>query len=134
MTRIFHLTTTSALKAGLADDYAPAGWEREGFIHCSPDAATVLAVARSYFLASTEPVLVLEIETDRLTAECRFEAPAPLVGGGAHRTPGKLFPHVYGRIDRAAIGRVGKLSRSSDGFVWPDAWESLNEPASAAEP
>jgi uncharacterized protein (DUF952 family) len=129
MTRIFHLTTASAFKAGLTDyDYAPPGWEREGFIHCSPDAETVLAVAKSYFLASTEPVLVLEIETERLRAECRFEAPAPLPGGGAHRTPGKLFPHVYGRIDRAAIVAVGTLQRSGDTFVWPQTWEPLARP------
>ncbi len=126
MARIFHITTASGLRAGLSDTYAPPGWEREGFIHCSPDRPTVLAVAKSYFSSATEPVLVMELETEQLTAECRFEAPAPLPGGGGeHRTPGKLFPHVYGPIDRAAIVSVGELRRGRGGFQWPSDIRSL---------
>lgn len=123
---IFHLTTASGLRAGMGASYAPVGWEKEGFIHCSPDPEVTLAVARSYFSAASEPVLILQIETEQLTAECRFEAPAPIAGGGgAHRTPGTLFPHVYGRIDLGAIIGVGTLQRAGDVFVWPDKFEPL---------
>jgi uncharacterized protein (DUF952 family) len=126
MATIFHLTTASGLAAGLGSSYAPVGWEREGFIHCSPDEETTLAVAKSYFSNVTEPVLLLQLDTDRLTSEWRLEAPAPIAGGGGeHRTPGKLFPHVYGRIDRSAIVGVATLGRAEGRFRWPDTFDPL---------
>jgi uncharacterized protein (TIGR00730 family) len=129
MPTIYHLSTSTTFfdRLGAGSAYAPAGWEREGFVHCSPDPETTLLVARSYFADAEGDVLVLAIETDRLTSECRFEAPAPLAGGSAHRTPGKLFPHVYGPIDRAAITGVGVLGREGL-FAWPERFEPL-EPA-----
>lgn len=124
---IYHLVPESELRAGIvAGDYAPRGLEVQGFIHCASGTETTLAVAGDYFGALREPLLVLEIDTQRLTRELRFEAAAPIEGGGtAHLQTALEFPHVYGPIDLAAIRGVAALG-SGGNYAWPARFESLS--------
>jgi uncharacterized protein (DUF952 family) len=120
VSRIYHLVTEADFNASCTEGrYLPRRFEADGFVHCTGDPEGTLAVAGSYFAEATSPVLVLVIAFEKLNAPCRFEAPAPLPGGGAHRVPGRLFPHVYGPIPLAAIEAVGRLERRGEGFVWP---------------
>lgn len=76
---------------GPEEDYAPASLVTEGFIHCSPDATTLLTVANRFYTDATEPMIALWIDPSQLTAEVRWEAPDPPAPGIPDR-----MPHVYG--------------------------------------
>ncbi len=70
----------------------------EGFIHCSdPDQVEDV---RSRFYADVTDLLLLTIDTDRLTSPWRYDD-----------VPGspRPFPHVYGPIDLAAVVEVRRL-------------------------
>ena len=80
---IYHLAPASELHAGCTRDrYAPARLAEDGFVHCAGTPEVALAVADDYFADLDEPLAVLEIDPAALQAELRFEAPAPLPGGG----------------------------------------------------
>jgi uncharacterized protein (DUF952 family) len=126
--RIYHITTAAELRAHCAgDSYAPPSLGREGFVHCTATRSTLLAVARDSYDDAPPPLLVLEIDPQRLSAELRYEAPAPIAGGGtAHLASGELFPHLYGPLDRSAIVGVGELRRVGSELVWPGAFGALD--------
>ncbi len=124
---IYHIVTESDLRAHVSGDtYTPASLKDVGFVHCALP-ASVIAVANDYFAAAAGPVLLLEIDPARLTSEVRYEAAAPIAGGGtSHLVRAALFPHVYGPINTQAIARVGVLGMMADGYRWPGefkAWE-----------
>lgn len=96
-------------------------------MHCARRGA-VLEVARAFFGAVQEPVLLLEIDPGRLRAAVRDEPPAHPRGAGVAAPSSHLrFPHVYGPIDREAIAAVGRLVRREGGFAWPDRMQALEE-------
>jgi len=115
---IYHLVTKSELRTqAKGDTYLPTRFGQDGFIHCTGDPDTVLAVANDYFSSVEEPVLVLVIETAKVTAAVRFEPPAPVEGSGtSHLEGAQLFPHIYGPLnlcsdrDRHAAGKRWSVS------------------------
>jgi uncharacterized protein (DUF952 family) len=125
--RVYHLAPVSALRRDLRDGlYAPPSLAAEGFIHCTATPALTLQVAADYFASVAEPLIVLAIDPARLGAELRFEAPAPIAGGGtAHLASGALFPHLYGALEAAAVTGAAELRRDGDAFVWPAAFAPL---------
>jgi glutathione S-transferase len=78
--------------------------EEEGFIHCS-DAHQVAAVANSFYTGAAGLVL-LTIDSDRLSSELRYERVA-----GAD----EAFPHVHGPLDVNAVIRVSRFEPGADG-------------------
>lgn len=127
MPRIYHIALVSELRQGVAGDrYTPARFAAEGFVHCSGSAETILAVAGDYYAEVTEPVLVLEIDPERLSARVVYEPPAPLtVGGSVHRRRGELFPHVYGPVDLDAVTGAALLGAGDTSFRWPERFAPL---------
>lgn len=123
---IYHLASESELRDGVRGKfYAPRRLPADGFVHCSPREA-VLAVARDFFADLEEPLLLLEIDPALVTAETRFEPPAPIGGeGSSHLARARLFPHVYGPIDLVAIRGVGLLCRPGEEPAWPERFEDL---------
>ena len=125
---IYHLVPLRELVAGLtADAYAPARFGADGFVHCSAGRTTTLAIATDYFADIHEPLLLLELEPARLTHELRYEAPAPIAGGGRKHLEGEItFPHLYGPVDRAAIRGAAVLDRPAGDYRWPTAFDPLD--------
>ena len=123
---IFHLTLEPDFCAGLgADSYQPADLSEVGFVHCAAK-SSVLPVANDYFSGASEPLLVLEIDPRQLVSELRYEAAAPIAGGGSsHLASARQFPHIYGPIAREAIVRVGTLASTHEGFHWPSIFLGL---------
>jgi pimeloyl-ACP methyl ester carboxylesterase len=115
---IYHLVSESEFQAQVkANTYLPARFEQDGFIHCTGDADTVLAVANDYFAGTEEPVLVLVIETSKVITEVRFEEAVPVEGGGtAHLEHAQLFPHIYGGLNMNAVTEIGVLHKSDGRF------------------
>lgn len=93
--------------------YAPPGLAADGFVHCSPDEATALAVAGSFYREVAGPLMVLMIDEHALDVPVRWEPPepAPPAGGPA----GALFPHVYGHVDRSAVAGMLEVVRDAEG-------------------
>ena len=124
---IYHIVIESDFHAEFDGRvYLPAGLRRDGFVHCA-FAPAVIPVANDYYADTLGRLLLLEIDPSRLAAETRYEAAAPLAGGGtAHLASASLFPHVYGPLNIEAITGVGVLGRAADGYAWPQAFMSLN--------
>ena len=103
--RIFHLTTPEVwAEAQRAGRYTTSTRGRslaeEGFIHCSDEHQ--VAGVRARFFADLDDLLLLEVETDRLTSPWRREQL-----GGADAA----YPHVYGPVDLDAVVAVRPLTR-----------------------
>lgn len=74
--------------------YEAESLQTEGFIHCSfPE--QIEAVLQRYY-AGKEKVLILEIETEKLTSGF-VEEPS---------TNNEIYPHIYGKINREAIEKI----------------------------
>lgn len=126
---MYHLVPGSEFRAQIeGNTYIPARFAQDGFIHCTGNADTVLAVANDYFADVEEPVLVLVIETAKVKAEVRFEPPAPVEGGGrSHLERTQLFPHVYGRLNMDAVVEVGVMQKGDKGYRWPGRFSKAEE-------
>jgi uncharacterized protein (DUF952 family) len=102
--RTFHLTPREWWEA--SDPAAPLGapsLATEGFIHCTDGAANMVATANRHYRDDPRAFVVLTIELDRVTSPWRVE------------DPGRIYPHVFGPIDRAAIDGVVAAPRDADG-------------------
>ena len=96
---IYHVTTLADWQQQAdAATYEVASLHTEGFIHLS-EAHQVAGVLHRYYQNSPD-LLLLHVDPDKLAAELKYE-PA---------TANKLFPHLYGPIDKIAIVKVEPIS------------------------
>lgn len=104
MATTFHLALAEewAVAADQAT-YAPAAFEREGFIHCTDGAEEMVATANRHYLGHPGPFVVLEVDLARVDV--------PVV----HEDERRIYPHVYGRLPRASIVRESSIARGDDG-------------------
>ncbi|MFI0776406.1 DUF952 domain-containing protein [Streptomyces sp. NPDC021212] len=93
--------------------YAPASLTEEGFVHCSPDEETTLAIVNAFYQDAPKPLLTLVLDVDRLVSRCIWEAAAPVPPPGVAKST--LFPHVYGPLDRDAVARVLEVEWDDQG-------------------
>ena len=103
--RIFHVATRSDWEAARASgSYTTSTLGRtlaeEGFIHASR-ADQWQAVRAAFYADVTEPLVLLEIDTDLVDAPVVEERQAPAIE--------ETFPHVYGAIAPAAVVGVTRL-------------------------
>lgn len=108
---LYHITDQTQWGNFLTETYyAPAGYRKDGFIHCSTE-QQVLLVAERYYAVSQD-LLLLKIDEDRLNTPVVFEN---LEGGK------ELFPHIYGLLDKKAIIGVAYLVKDLWGkYAFPD--------------
>ena len=130
MNLIYHIVPESEFKAGtVGNSYTPARFEEDGFVHCTAGRDLSLLVAKDYYSAflkaDAAPLLLLQIDTTKLTAVVKFEAPAPIAGGGSeHLKNATLFPHIYGVVNVDAVVGNGRLQPNGDHFIWPPTFKS----------
>ncbi len=113
MSAIFHVTSEPDWAQARRDgEYRLSSrgmtLEEQGFIHCST-AEHVERIANSVYADFDGWLVVLEIRTDRLETEVRYE---DLEGGS------EAFPHIYGALPVAAVTRVTTLRKDSAGKWW----------------
>ena len=103
MDYIYHITTHQALiDAKAAGEYTAPTLETEGFIHCSA-LHQVIPVANAFYKDSPALIL-LEIDTTKLTSELKWEPPAhPDPDNPAPVDEQDKFPHIYGAINLDAV-------------------------------
>lgn len=109
MSTIYHLTRAADWEAARpSGHYTADTLASEGFIHCSTR-AQLLAVAGRFYHGQTDLVL-LAIDTRRLTAELRYE----------ESEPGQWFPHLYGPLNLDAVLAALPFPPGPDGsFTFP---------------
>ncbi len=110
MNRILHITTRAEWATAVSPaHYSPPSLAREGFIHCSTP-AQVVGVANDRFRGQADLVLLCLDET-------RLDA--PVVYEDCYQS-GQKFPHIYGRINLAALLAVLDFPPNPDGaFTLP---------------
>lgn len=98
---LLHLLTRADAALLLSGDYRPASLASEGFVHCSPDAATTLAVASAFYADQAGELVAAVLDPDRLTSPLVHEAAEPAPPPGVEASV--RFPHVYGPLDAEAV-------------------------------
>src|SRR4029453_5728004 len=102
---IYRIAETQDWEAAQASGYfASADLAAEGFIHCCT-AQQVTAVANRYYQGQ-EALVLLEIYETQIPVPPKWE---DLTNAG------ELFPHVFGRISRAAFVRCLVFQPGIDG-------------------
>ena len=100
----YHLTPADWYAASdPSAPYLPEAFTADGFIHCTDGLANVVETANRYCRPDPRPYLLLHIDTRRVTAEVRYEDSA------------RIYPHIHGPLDRAAIMGATPMPRATDG-------------------
>jgi len=107
---IYHISNQTEWDAAQqAGVYQADSLASEGFIHCSTR-EQILPVALRFYKGRTD-LLLLAIETERLSAPVKFEN---LEGGEI------LFPHIYGPLNLDAVAARAPFPPQPDGsFQFP---------------
>ncbi|MEW5717258.1 MAG: DUF952 domain-containing protein [Chloroflexota bacterium] len=92
-------------------DYVPRDFARDGFIHCTDGAEEMARAANRYYQANAETHYYLYIDKTRVRAPIR------------HDDAARVYPHIYGALNRDAIVAVRVARRESDGtFQAPESF------------
>ena len=110
---IYHVVTAADWNACPGQPYGPSSLAEDGFVHCSPDEATTLAVVNAFYRDASRPLLVLLLDEERLASRVVWEeaVPVPPPGVGADI----VFPHVFGLINRDAVTGVLEIQWDGEG-------------------
>jgi uncharacterized protein (DUF952 family) len=115
MTELFHLTERTTWEAAQpAHQYRTSTrgvtLEQQGFIHCS--LRHQLRAVAEFIYGDADDLVVLVIDSDRLTAPVRYEIPEP----GAEQ-----YPHIHGPLPTEAVTAVLPVARDTAGrLLLPD--------------
>ncbi|MBT2401864.1 DUF952 domain-containing protein [Streptomyces sp. ISL-100] len=110
---IHHVVTLSDWNTLPNHAYAPASLAEDGFVHCSPDEATTLAIVNAFYRSAPRPLLVLLLDEGRLASRVEWEEAVPAPPTGV--AEGTLFPHVFGPINRDAVERILEIQWDGKG-------------------
>ena len=90
-------------------DYTPGDFARDGFIHCTNGAEEMATIANLFYKSNLELHYYLYIDLARVCAPIRYDDPK------------KLYPHIYGAINRDAIVTTRNARRDASGnFLMPE--------------
>ncbi len=106
----YHLVPVAFYQAQPTDqDYRPEPVQagRENFIHCTDGAENLAATGNRYYSADPQPFCVLVIDLAKVQAPVVYE------------DPNRIFPHIYGPLNRDAIVAVQSIQRTADGKFLP---------------
>ena len=105
---VYHLVPRDELeRQAPATDYLPAAYEADGFIHLTDGAEELAIVGNRYYRADPRPYLALVIDLARVRAPVRYEDPR------------RVYPHIYGPLNRDAIVAILDVPRAPDGTFLP---------------
>jgi uncharacterized protein (DUF952 family) len=100
----FHIVAAEVWAATDPDaPYEAASLASEGFIHCTDGEAELLATANRHYANDSRDFLALTVDLDATGSPWRIDDPA------------RIYPHVHGPIDRAAIVDQVALTRDVSG-------------------
>ena len=88
---------------GDAPTYAAASLQDEGFIHTTDGVANMVATANRHYHDDPRSYYVLTLDLDRLTSRWQYDDAK------------RIYPHIYGPINRDAVIAVASIPRAADG-------------------
>jgi len=92
--------------------YVPAAFADDGFIHCTDGAENVAEVANRYYRDDHRMYVVLVIDKARVEPRIVYD------------DPGRIYPHIYGALNRDAIVDLLPMLRAADGSFLPFVGET----------
>jgi uncharacterized protein (DUF952 family) len=105
---MYHLVAAEWYRDGdRARPYVPEAYAADGFIHCTDGMVNVVDVGNRYYSGDQRMYVALVIDRSRVTAEIRYEDDA------------KIYPHIYGGLNRDAITDILPMLRGPDGTFLP---------------
>ena len=111
MAELFHVTEAAAWQeAARAGEYRMSTrgvtLAEQGFIHCSLRHQVAAVAERLYADADAADLVILVIDTAKVAAPVRYEAPGPSA---------EAYPHIYGALPADAVINVLEVSRDDRG-------------------
>jgi uncharacterized protein (DUF952 family) len=104
----FHLVALEVWEAQRDREvYLPEAFAADGFVHCTDGEDAVIDTANRYYRDDPRSYVVLTLDVDALASEVKYE------------DAGRIFPHVYGPIEIAAVREVRDVRRDTDGTFLP---------------
>lgn len=88
-------------------DYVPEPFAHDGFIHCTDGADEMTRTANRYYQANPAPHYYLYIDKAKVRAPIRYDAEP------------RIYPHIYGALNRDAIVGMRLAQRNVDGTFLP---------------
>lgn len=106
----YHLAPQPVWEAQRDDPgYLPEAFGREGFIHCTDGLDQIVASGNRHLRNDPRPYLLVTIRVEALTSPVRYE------------DPNRIYPHIYGPLNREAVVEVEPALRDPDGRFLPIA-------------
>ena len=100
----YHLVAEPYFESSDASQaYVPEAFASDGFIHCTDGVENVIATANRYLEKDDRRWLVLVIDKEKVSAEIKYEDPE------------RIYPHIYGQLNRDAIASTLPVKRAEDG-------------------
>ena len=120
---VYHLLSKNAYESIIGKDieYFPSGYDKDGFIHLSPNMERLISIANKYYTKSKEDFVVVSILKSNISLPVKliFEAGVSADSKRTKSTSGKLWPHLYNSgITKAMIDNVIEVSRHDDGTFY----------------
>ena len=111
MTELLHITErVNWVEAAMTGEYRMSTrgttLAEQGFIHCSLRHQLRPVAEFLYDDADVDELVVLVIDSERVPATVRYEAPEP---------GGEQYPHIYGVLPAIAVTEVVAVSRDAAG-------------------
>lgn len=89
-------------------DYLPEEFSKDGFIHCTDGEFMVSGIAYNIFKSLNDELLILFIDKKRVKSKIQYDDTE------------KLFPHIYGPLNRDTIVKTVQMVRDRKGdWIFP---------------
>ena len=115
----FHLVPINYYKAQPEEqDYIPepVAEGRENFIHCTNGYDNLVEAGNRYYVKDSRAYYAIVINLAKVKAPVKYE------------DPGKIFPHIYGALNREAIEEIRLVERDPAGFFLPSNYTGERKP------
>jgi len=96
--------------------YLPPGFADDGFIHCTDGVEELARTGTRYYRDDRRMYIALVIDKARVLADVRYEDER------------RIYPHIYGALNRDAIVAVVPVLRAADGSFLPPSMPPAREP------